>query len=70
MIGKGTRKRDVNMTNEELQKIIDEREAWIAEAKERDLHGSAKELQLTVYLAKEVLNLRALRASGQPVDKP
>ena len=43
------------MTNEELLKIAMDREEWAEQAREKDLHGSAKEWELTAYLARALM---------------
>ena len=48
------------MTFDELDKIATEREAWAKEARDKDLHGSAKEMELTAALAREVLEYREI----------
>lgn len=46
------------MTFDELNKIATEREAWAKVARDKDLHGSAKEMELTAALAREVIEFR------------
>lgn len=46
------------MTFDELDKIATDREQWAKEAHEKDLHGTAKEWELTAALAREVMAYR------------
>jgi hypothetical protein len=48
------------MTFDELKQIADDRRQWAKEAREKDLHGSAKEWELTASLAEELLEYREL----------
>lgn len=43
---------------EELEKIAYEREEWAKNARERDLHGSAREWELTASIARELITFK------------
>jgi hypothetical protein len=47
-------------TVEELRQIADEREQWAVDAHAKDLHGSAKELELTAAIARQAARLLGL----------
>lgn len=51
------------MTINDLIKIAEDRELWAKEAHERDLHGSAREWELTAALARELISVRQLYGS-------
>ena len=44
-------------TIEQLEEIIAERQKWAAEAHDKDLHGTAKEWELTIEIAQQLINL-------------
>lgn len=48
----------MNLTLDQLTKIAAEREEWAKDAHDKDLHGTAKELELTAALAREVIECR------------
>lgn len=46
------------MSIDELRQIASDREQWAKEAREKDLHGTAKECELTASLARECIASR------------
>jgi hypothetical protein len=77
VLGHVLRKRPVTII--ELQQIADEREAWAKEARAKDLHGSAKEWELTAALARELIRCReqfgaipdkSKGMTSMPIDQP
>jgi hypothetical protein len=57
------REKGTIMTINDLIKIAEDRELWAKEAHERDLHGSAREWELTAALARELISVRQLYGS-------
>jgi hypothetical protein len=51
-----TRQRKV-FTRDELLKIIEQREEWAALARERDMNGSATEMELVADMAAQLVEL-------------
>jgi hypothetical protein len=50
-------RKQATFTIAELQAIIESREAWAADAHERDLHGSTAEWELTASIARQLVGM-------------
>jgi hypothetical protein len=48
----------MTFTFDQLSQIAKERREWAVQAREKDLHGSAKEWELTAALAEELMASR------------